>query len=91
MRRDPSILNYKEALREFILKAKTDPNKRYLQIQSFASHGFNVGGFQQVPTPYYDYENKSYVMIPVEDLVRSAVTGVSNAYCLVFFACCREV
>ena len=30
-------------------------------------------------------------MIPVEDLVRKAVTGVSNAYCLVFFACCREV
>jgi hypothetical protein len=30
-------------------------------------------------------------MIPVEMLVRTAVTGVSNAYCLVFFACCREV
>jgi hypothetical protein len=44
-----------------------------------------------VPTPYYDHENKSYVMIPVENLVRTYFTGVSNAYCLVFFACCREV
>jgi hypothetical protein len=44
-----------------------------------------------VPTPYYDHEKKSYVMIPVEKCVRNYVNGVSNAYCLVFFACCREV
>ena len=30
-------------------------------------------------------------MISVEKLVRSAVTGVMNAYCLVFFACFREI
>ena len=30
-------------------------------------------------------------MISVEKLVRRAVTGVINAYCLVFFACCREI
>ena len=44
-----------------------------------------------MPTNYYDPETKSYVMIPVEKLVRNAVTGVSNVYCLVLFACCREV
>ena len=30
-------------------------------------------------------------MIPVEQLARIAVTGVPNAYCLILFACCREV
>ena len=50
-----------------------------------------MGEFQEVPTNYYDPETKSYVMIPVEKLVRNAVTGVSNVYCLVLFACCREV
>lgn len=44
-----------------------------------------------MPTNYYDPETKSYVMIPVEKSVRNAVTGVPNAYCLVLFACCREV
>ena len=44
-----------------------------------------------MPTPYYDKESKSYVMIPVEVMVRTKITGVSNAYVLVFFACCREI
>ena len=30
-------------------------------------------------------------MIPVEKLVRLYITGIVNAYCLVFFACCREI
>lgn len=71
MRRDPSIENYKIALSAFITKANNDPKRKYLLIQSFACHGYHVGGFQQVPTPYYDHENKSYVMIPVENLVRT--------------------
>ena len=44
-----------------------------------------------MPTPYYNKESKSYVMIPVESKVRGKILGVSNAYVLVFFACCREV
>ena len=44
-----------------------------------------------MPTPYYDKESKSYVMIPVESMVRKKIIGRSNAYVLVFFACCREV
>ncbi len=31
------------------------------------------------------------MMIPVEFLIRNAVLDVPNAYCLIFFACCREV
>ncbi len=30
-------------------------------------------------------------MIPVESFIRNAVLNVPNAYCLIFFACCREV
>ena len=30
-------------------------------------------------------------MIPVEQLVRTFLYGVENAYCAVFFACCREL
>ena len=50
-----------------------------------------MGGFQEVPTNYYDPKTKGYVMIPVEMLARFAVTGVPNAFCLLLFACCREV
>ncbi len=44
-----------------------------------------------MPTNYYDPETKGYVMIPVEKITRSFVTGVPNVYCLSLFACCREV
>jgi hypothetical protein len=46
MRRDPSIENYEIALKAFIEKAKKDPSRKYLLIQSFACHGYHVGGFQ---------------------------------------------
>jgi hypothetical protein len=29
--------------------------------------------------------------VPVEKIVRKYFTGVLNAYCLVHFACCREI
>jgi hypothetical protein len=29
--------------------------------------------------------------VPVEKSVRKYFTGVPNAYCLVHFACCREI
>ena len=60
-------------------------------IISVASHGYHVAGFQEVPTVEYDYIHNFYKMIPVEKLVRSTFTGLENAYCVVFFACCREV
>ena len=91
MRLDPTYENYVKVLDIFVGKAKGNPLKNYLQIQSFACHGYHRGGFQSVPTPYYDPETKGYKMIDVEKLIRGKVTGVYNAYCLVLFACCREV
>ena len=91
MRKDPTLENYEQIVKKFGETAIKNPKNNYLQIQCFSCHGYHVGGFQQVPTNYYDHETKGYVMIPVEQLARIAVTGVSNAYCLILFACCREV
>ena len=90
-RRNPTLDNYKSALQDFVDKAKANPKKKYLFIQFFASHGYHVDGFQQVATPYFNPETESVYLIPVEQLVRAAFTGLANAYCLVHFACCREI
>lgn len=50
-----------------------------------------MGGFQEVPTNYYNPKTKDYEMIPVDFFVRNAFLGVVNAYCLILFACCREM
>ena len=91
MRKDPTLVNYKAIVNKFVEKANLNPKKNYLLIQSFSCHGYDVGGYQQVPTNYYDPETKGYVMIPVEQIARTVFTGVANAYCLILFACCREV
>ena len=91
MRKDPTLANYKGIVNKFMEKANLNPKKNYLLIQSFSCHGYHVGGYQQVPTNYYDPETKGYVMIPVEQIARTLFTGVANAYCLILFACCREV
>lgn len=88
---EPSVEAYIAALKKFTDLAKSNPTKNYLQIQSFAGHGYHVGGFQQVPTPYYNPDTGFYKMIEVEKLVREAVKGIRNGYIIAFFACCREV
>ena len=70
MRKEPTLANYISILDKFIDKANKNPKKKYLQIQSFCCHGYNVLGFQEVPTNYYDHLTNGYVMIPVEMLVR---------------------
>ena len=45
-RRDPTIENFLKAMKEFIAKAKVNPDKEYLLIQVHASHGYHVEGFQ---------------------------------------------
>ena len=70
MREEPTLANYLSILKKLIEKAKLNPKKNYLQIQSFCCHGYHVLGFQEVPTNYYDPLTKSYVMIPVEKLAR---------------------
>ena len=69
-RKNPTLKNYQKALKKLVRKAKLHPDKNYLQIQSFAGHGYSVMGFQCVPTSYYDPLTKFYEMIPVEGLVR---------------------
>jgi hypothetical protein len=78
-------------LKAFVDKAKKNPDKNYLQIQSFSCHGYSIMGLQAVATPYYDPLRKNYEIIPVESHVRLFKHDVPNAYCLVFFACCREI
>ena len=91
MRKEPTLANYRNLLEKFVKTAKSNKEKSYLLIQSFSCHGYHVAGFQEVPTNYYDPETQSYVMIPVEKLSRDSFTGLSNAYCLILFACCRDV
>lgn len=58
-RKDPNLGNYKKALEDFVEEAKKNPTKKFLLIQIFASHGYHVDGFQQVATPYFNYETES--------------------------------
>jgi hypothetical protein len=78
-------------LKAFLDKAKKNPDKNYLQIQSFSCHGYSIMGLQAVATPYYDPLTKNYEIIPVESLVRLFTHDVPNTYCLVFFACNRDI
>ena len=45
-RRDPTIENFLKAMKDFVAKAKANPDKEYLMIQVHASHGYHVDGFQ---------------------------------------------
>jgi hypothetical protein len=45
MRKDPTLANYSSIMTKFLEKAKQNPTKLYLQVQSFACHGYHVGGF----------------------------------------------
>ena len=45
-RRDPTIENFLKSMKEFIKKAKENPDKDFLLIQVHASHGYHVDGFQ---------------------------------------------
>ena len=91
MRKEPTIDNYVQILYQFVETAKLNSKKRYLQIQCFSCQGFNADEFLEVATNYYNLETKGYMMIPVSQITKNAMTGVPNAYCLVLFACCREV
>ncbi len=90
-RRDPTKLNYIEVLEEFVNKAKLNPNKNYLQIQSFCGYGYHITGTHHIFTSYYDNSSKDYEIIPVETLIREQMDRIPNAFCLVFFATSRDI
>ena len=50
-----------------------------------------MGGFTEVLGPYLNLETFTHEYIPVESIVRAYLKDVPNAYCLVHFACCREI
>ena len=91
MRADPSMENFKKAMDKFVVLAKANPTRNYLYLQCFSGHGFHDGGFQHIPTPYYNHETKFYSVMPVEKLIREYCKGLKNVYICVFFAACREV
>ncbi len=90
-RRDPTLKNYEERLKAFVDKAKRNPSKDYLYIQSFSYQDYPIMGFRFVPNPYYCSIRKDYEIIPVESLVTGYTQNVPNAYFLVLFACCRGI
>jgi hypothetical protein len=55
-RRDPTIENFLQAMKEFVAFAKANPDKDFLLIQVHASHGYHVAGKQQVLGPFFDLE-----------------------------------
>ena len=50
-----------------------------------------MGGFEEVLGPYLNLQTLTHEFIPVENIVRGLLKDVKNAYCLVLFACCREI
>ena len=50
-----------------------------------------MGGFTEVLGPYLNLETLTHEYIPVDLIVRAYLKDVPNAYCLVHFACCREI
>jgi hypothetical protein len=50
-----------------------------------------VGGYEEVLGPFFAKETMTHEFIPVEKIIRDYLKEVSNAYCLVLFACCRTI
>jgi len=78
-------------LEKFVNKAKLNPNKNYLQIQSFSGLGRNIEGSHHMFTSYYDNSSKYYEIIPVEALIGYYMNRIPNVFCLVFFATSRPI
>jgi hypothetical protein len=78
-------------LEKFENKAKLNPNKNYLQIQSFSGLGYNIEGSHHMFTSYYDNSSKYYEIIPVETLIGYYMNRTPNVFFLVFFSTSRYV
>ena len=86
---EPSYKNYRLVMDEFKKEAKANPDKNYLFIQAFATHGYNFGGTEACATPYYDAVNNMLELIDVEKDIRDCF--MPNAFFWVLFVCCREL
>ena len=88
---EPSLANYLIVMNEYDNLAKNNPKEQFLFIQFFASHGYIIGGYQCIATPFYDALHDFYQMISVEKEIRSKARGKANVFYLVFFAACRVI
>jgi hypothetical protein len=52
--KSPSKSEFNKVLEDMYNTAAKNPDKNYLVILFFASHGFNYEGKQAVAAPYYD-------------------------------------
>ena len=90
-RLDPTSDNHLAVLDEFIKKAIANPEIDFLMISVYACHGYHADGFQEVVGPYFNNETKTLEFIQVEKYIRDRIRDLPNAYCVVHFACCREI
>ena len=70
--------------------SQSNPNKRILSIQFFASHGYVIFGTQRVVANHFDQKTGFYELINPESSIRSMAESVPNVYFLSLFACCSE-
>ena len=76
---------------EFVKECNNNPDKKFLLFQVFAGHGYHTAGFEEVLGQFLDKDNLTHEFIPVEKIVRAYLKELKNAYCVVHFACCREI
>ena len=50
----------------FVAEAEAHPERDYLQVQVHAGHGYHAFGFQEVLSPFFNNETKTYEFIPIE-------------------------
>ena len=53
---DPSLANYKNLIVNLKKEAKENPQKNFLSLQIFASHGYNFKGTQNVASNNFDFK-----------------------------------
>jgi hypothetical protein len=70
--------------------SQANPNKKFLSIQFFASHGYCIDGTQWIGTNNPDPETGYYELINPEEVIREQAARMPNVYFLLFFAACRE-
>lgn len=67
---EPSRANYEQEIKDLKRLARANPQKRYLSIQFFASHGYLIDGTTWVATNRHDAANKFYELIKAEAYIR---------------------
>jgi hypothetical protein len=77
-------------MEELKAMSQSNPNKRILSIQFFASHGYVIYGTQRIVANHFHEETKFYELINPESSIREMAEKMPNVYFLALFACCRE-